>query len=276
MWQNEGSQSEDTTQSSRETDGEEGKSDELTQRLPGVKPDTPSAVNINDHDPLDAYKRAAPRLLHELACLLSRHKWTERGCIPHGIVNILNYSWHDLTAGAVVVAVPRGESQRGSQKLDEARASQVSANDKREAAERDSCDARNDCPPVRKPQVSSNPRVKKRKQNDNKVSQSHTGLPCGGFYTNVFSDSERPVILATITAFGHGAVTHPSEEVLQMASEVEVVEEPSAQWRRGGQVGRELKRLQQRVRNTLDDWLDYYRVAIGTLPVNAACLGLSV
>lgn len=49
-----------------------------------------------------------------------------------------------------------------------------------------------------------------------------------------------------------------------MANEVEVLEELSAQWRRGGQVGRELKRLQQRVRNTLDDWLDYYRVAIGT------------
>lgn len=55
-----------------------------------------------------------------------------------------------------------------------------------------------------------------------------------------------------------------SQEVLQMANEVEVLEELSAQWRRGGQVGRELKRLQQRVRNTLDDWLDYYRVAIGT------------
>ncbi|KAM7003434.1 uncharacterized protein C3orf20-like [Tautogolabrus adspersus] len=41
------------------------------------------------------------------------------------------------------------------------------------------------------------------------VCQSHSGLPCGGFYTNVFSDSECPVILATITAFGHGTVTHP-------------------------------------------------------------------
>lgn len=152
--------------SNRENDGEEGKSDELPQRLSDVKPDTPSAVGAalthkKDQDPLDAYKRAAPRLLNELACLLSQHKWTEKGCIPHGIVNILNYSWHDLTAGVVV---PRRESQRGSQKLDEARSSQVSANDKREAAERDSCDARN----VRKPQVSSNPRVKKRKQNDNK------------------------------------------------------------------------------------------------------------
>lgn len=55
-----------------------------------------------------------------------------------------------------------------------------------------------------------------------------------------------------------------SREVLQMVREVEGLEEPSAQWRRGGHVGRELKRLQQRVRTTLDDWLDYYRVAIGT------------
>lgn len=40
-------------------------------------------------------------------------------------------------------------------------------------------------------------------------------------------------------------------------------EESSAQWRRGGHAGRDLKRLQQRARKALDDWLDYYRVAIG-------------
>lgn len=49
-----------------------------------------------------------------------------------------------------------------------------------------------------------------------------------------------------------------------MVREVEGLKDPSALWRRGGHVGRELKRIQQRVRNTLDDWLDYYRVAIGT------------
>lgn len=49
-----------------------------------------------------------------------------------------------------------------------------------------------------------------------------------------------------------------------MVREVEGLEEPSAQWRRRGHVGRELKRLQQKVRTTVDDWLDYYRVAIGT------------
>ncbi|XP_035520938.1 uncharacterized protein LOC118330497 [Morone saxatilis] len=512
---------EDTTR--RENEHRAGKSDELTHRLPGEtcadgKPDTSSAagaaLNKKRLDPMDAYKRAAPRLLNELAHLLSQHKWTEKGCIPQGIVNILNYSWHDLTAGAA--ARSKGPEQadkrgkfKGSLKLDEARSRQVSsAGDRREAGERNSCAVGNDGPSVRKPQVSSNPRVKKHKPNfhrahnsatisfsissnskdpgwiiqptqpscddsqwisvcqwvverlqaarnpekqqpgrnkplilrhygDSKlkdwrarrkaqpvtlvngipqvpevkqpepaqqklhyrindgssfiyypsgcmaVCQSHSGLPCGGFYTNVFSDSECPVILASITAFGHGAVTHNlssaitaawdqdggfmcdndgnttkewswqagrslrekiviqlsdlisvrllsgtsavlsfrcnsesvqlplsavsnvtrskkthegkiisptapdlllagktkppavvleskgtpvslcSREVLQMVTEVEGLEELSALWRRGGHVGRELKKLQQRVRNTLDDWLDYYCAAIG-------------
>lgn len=55
-----------------------------------------------------------------------------------------------------------------------------------------------------------------------------------------------------------------SRDVLQMVREVDGLDEPSAQWRRGGHAGRELRRLQQRVRNTLDGWLQYYRVAIGT------------
>ncbi|XP_075906886.1 uncharacterized protein C3orf20-like isoform X2 [Nelusetta ayraudi] len=42
------------------------------------------------------------------------------------------------------------------------------------------------------------------------VCQSRSSLPRGGFYTNVFSDSMRPVVLATITAFGHGTVTQSS------------------------------------------------------------------
>lgn len=54
-----------------------------------------------------------------------------------------------------------------------------------------------------------------------------------------------------------------SQEVLQMVRDVEGLEEPSAPWRRGGHVGRELKRLQRRVLNAAEDWLDYYRVAIG-------------
>lgn len=155
---------------SLENDNKEDRSEELAERLPGEtggKPDTSSAVgaalNIEDHDPMDAYKRAAPQLLNELAHLLSQHKWTEK-CIPHGIVNILNYSWQDLTAGAVRWNSPGqtekpGES-KGSLKLDEARP----PNDKREAGERNSCFMENVGPSVRKPQVSSNARIKKRKQ----------------------------------------------------------------------------------------------------------------
>ncbi|KAK1887980.1 putative protein C3orf20 [Dissostichus eleginoides] len=508
----------------------EGKSGELTQRLSGEtcgdgEPDTSvgAALNIKDQDPMDAYQRAAPLILNDLARLLSRHKWTEEGRIPHGIVNILNCSWKDLTAVHFKSPEQAAEirKSKGSGKLDESRSSQVSAEDKREAGGRNSCVVENGGPSVRKPQLSSNPRVKKRKHSSNRalssstvsfsissnscsnpgwiiqsklpscddaqqirlcqwvverlqaarslqklqteqdlnkplilrhygdakvklkerrarrkvqpaalvngmpqvpemkpmdpsrqklhyrindgssfiyypsgciaVCQSRSGLPCGGFYTNVFNDSECSVILATITAFGNGAATNPlnsvitavwdqdggficdqhgkitkewscqkdrtlkekidiqlsdvisvrllsgtsamlsfrcnnesvqlplsvlsnlnksrettclqteekltsdsaqdllllrkttnpvvvleskrnltltpvsvcSLEVLQMVGEVEGLEEPSAQWRRGGHVGRELKRLQQRVRNTLDGWLDYYRVAIG-------------
>ncbi|XP_071351097.1 uncharacterized protein C3orf20-like isoform X2 [Trachinotus anak] len=525
----EGAQLEDTIQS-RENDNKA--SDELSERLSGEpcgagKPDTSSAVAaalMEDHSPLDAYRRAAPQLLHQLARLLSLHKWTEAGCIPHGVVNLLNYSWQDVTAGAVRPKSPERPLKRrrskGSWKLGET-SRQVSANGAREAGERSPCVGRGPGASERKPQVSSNPRVKKRKQNNsgarnsstvtfsissssckdqagcdlcpgwivqpkqpsydepqrislcqwvvkrlqaartheklqtagqnlNKplmlrhygearaklkdgrarrkaqpatlvngipqipevkqrdparqklhyrindgssfiyypsgcmaVCQSHSGLSCGGFYTNVFSDSECPVILATITAFGHGAVTHPlsssitavwdqdggfisdhygnitkewnwqtdralkekiviqlsdvisvmllsgtsatlsfrcnnesvqlplsalsninqSKETLclqtdvkftsdaaqdllarkikspavvleskrkltltpvyQMVRETEGLEEPSARWRRGGFAGRELKKLQQRARNTLEDWLDYYRAVTG-------------
>ncbi|XP_068458349.1 uncharacterized protein C3orf20-like isoform X2 [Clinocottus analis] len=46
------------------------------------------------------------------------------------------------------------------------------------------------------------------------VCQSHSGLPCGGFYTNMFSDSKCPAVLATVTASGHGAVTHPHSSAI--------------------------------------------------------------
>ncbi|XP_056454699.1 uncharacterized protein C3orf20-like [Gadus chalcogrammus] len=49
-------------------------------------------------DPLGAYKDAAPELLGELESLLSRYQWSEEGCIPRGVVNILNCSSQDLTA----------------------------------------------------------------------------------------------------------------------------------------------------------------------------------
>ncbi|XP_028286153.1 uncharacterized protein C3orf20-like isoform X2 [Parambassis ranga] len=413
-----------------------------------VKPDT-AALDVKDRDPMDAYKRAAPQLLNELAHLLSQHKWSEEGCLPRGIVNILNYSWHDLTAGAL---------HKKSEKLTDARRKskgslthrQMSATSAREEARQ-----RGAVGSTRKPQVTSNPRVRRLKKKYNRdsstasfslssgscehagwivepmhsaacdepqwiglcqcvvkrlqaardpekqsteqgqnrpiilhhygdtkaklkdsrrkapqrlhymtsdgssviyypsgciaVCQSHSGLPCGGFYTNVFSDGQCPVILASVTAFGHGAVTHPvssvitavwdpgggflcdhygnitkewswqtdrtrrskidiqvsdvisvqlfsstsamlsfkcenkslqlplrflsninlskvsvcSQEVLQMVKEVEELEEPTAQWRRGGQAGRELRRLQQRVQHTVKDWLDFYRVATG-------------
>lgn len=76
------------------------------------------------------------------------------------------------------------------------------------------------------------------------------------------------VLYHVIYHAGNGVwqVSVRSREVLQMVREVEGLEELSTQRRRGGHVGRELKRLQQRVRNILDDWMDYYRVAIGNLP----------
>ncbi|KAG7454355.1 hypothetical protein MATL_G00258830 [Megalops atlanticus] len=41
------------------------------------------------------------------------------------------------------------------------------------------------------------------------VCHSRSGLPCGGFYTNVFGNAPDAPVLATFTAFGHGTVTHP-------------------------------------------------------------------
>lgn len=135
--------------------GSRARKGQLTERLP---------VNMIHHDPMDAYKRAAPHLLNELARLLSQHKWSEKACIPQGIVNILNYSWQDLTAGASHLKSPEQTDQpesKGSLKFDEARPREVSSGaDKRKAGERSSCVVENDSP-----SVSSNPRVKKRKRN---------------------------------------------------------------------------------------------------------------
>ncbi|XP_035257384.1 uncharacterized protein C3orf20-like isoform X3 [Anguilla anguilla] len=41
------------------------------------------------------------------------------------------------------------------------------------------------------------------------VCQSHSGLPCGGFYTIVFGDAPKGSVLATFTPFGHATITHP-------------------------------------------------------------------
>ncbi|XP_041692651.1 uncharacterized protein LOC121531480 [Coregonus clupeaformis] len=58
---------------------------------------------LDDMDPMEAYKHMAPQLLSELGCVLLQYEGSEEGCIPHGLVNVLNYSWKDLTAGAVYV-----------------------------------------------------------------------------------------------------------------------------------------------------------------------------
>ena len=60
-----------------------------------------------------------------------------------------------------------------------------------------------------------------------------------------------------------------------MVWEAEGLEEPGVVWGGGGGGGgggrveemqRELKRLQRKVRDTLDDWLEFYHTATGTLP----------
>lgn len=69
---------------------------------PAGVPDPSGAVSafleLQDRELLDVYKRDAPLLLKELAVFLSQHK----GDFPQGIVNILDCSWEDLTAGALV------------------------------------------------------------------------------------------------------------------------------------------------------------------------------
>lgn len=143
------------------------KDDELTERLTGETngdgtPDT--SPDIKDHSPTDAYKRAAPQLLNELAGLLSQNKWIVERYIPHGIVNILNYSWQDLTAGAKHSKGPDQtykDQSRGSAQLDDT-IYQLSAIDKKETERTNPCVVGNS---ERKPQVSSNARMKKRKQN---------------------------------------------------------------------------------------------------------------
>lgn len=49
-------------------------------------------------DVLDVYKRDAPQLLNELSLVLSQLG----GPSPQGIANILDCTWEDLTAGALV------------------------------------------------------------------------------------------------------------------------------------------------------------------------------
>jgi len=61
-------------------------------------------------DPMGAYRDAAPELLGELARLLSQYTWREEGCVPRGLLNILNLNpnpnlpsaQEDLTPGGVL------------------------------------------------------------------------------------------------------------------------------------------------------------------------------
>lgn len=52
-------------------------------------------------------------------------------------------------------------------------------------------------------------------------------------------------------------------------------EESSAHWKRGGHPSGTLIRLQQRVHKTVEDWLDCYRVAVGTYTLTASKHSLS-
>ncbi|XP_062418894.1 uncharacterized protein LOC134131225 [Pungitius pungitius] len=160
------------TQSSGENEHTGGAClDEPPRRLSGetcgdVKPDTSppggAAPDTMGRDPMGAYKRAAPRLLEEVALLLSQHKWTEEGHLPHGIVNILNYSWGDLTSGSM----RWGSAELAdtcSGELDESSSRRVSAGDQAEAGESNSCVVEKAGPAVRKPPSCSDTRKKKGK-----------------------------------------------------------------------------------------------------------------
>ena len=71
-----------------------------------------------------------------------------------------------------------------------------------------------------------------------------------------------------------------------MVQGVEGLEEPGLVWGGGGGGGgggghveelqRELKRLQRKVCNTLDGWLEFYRTATGTLQTSGSSAPLTV
>lgn len=154
--------------SSLENNNKEDGSDELSERqsdetggTPDTSPADAAAQSMTVHDPVDAYKRAAPQLLHELAHLLSQYKWAEKACIPRGIVNILNYSWQDLTAGTQTDK--SGESKR-SLELDKARFRPASAHGKTETGQRNSRLMEIVGLSVGKSQVNSSKQIKRRKQ----------------------------------------------------------------------------------------------------------------
>ena len=54
----------------------------------------------NDISSIEEYKRTAPQMLTDLGLLLCRYAQWGEDVFPRGLVNILNYTWKELTADA--------------------------------------------------------------------------------------------------------------------------------------------------------------------------------
>lgn len=107
---------------------------------------------------VQVYRCAAPRLLQELNLQLCLHRSKVRSCVPPGIVNILDISCQDLSAGAL-----HSSDSEVFLEEDGARPLQE-AGQRKDSSEEVKVD-----PSLKKPQISANPRVKKRKPtSDNK------------------------------------------------------------------------------------------------------------
>ncbi|CAL9696864.1 unnamed protein product [Knipowitschia caucasica] len=270
--------------------------------------------SLKEQDVMDTYKHKAPQLLSELAHVLSQHKWSAEGRVPHGLVNILYYTWqeqlppapqhqksltlsnidlspqsisrHQKREVAIGQAKPQvrtsasvkkksiaykessrsstslsfsilnqSSSDQGSDciiqqhhtscfediylykwaagRLQEARNTTASLSEHNRSillrhygdpqrVKSDWTKARlgvllNGLPQIPDWQPPENQQKLHYRINDGSsiiyypsgrmaVCQSCSGQPPGGFYSNVFSDSDPPLIIATITAFGHGSV----------------------------------------------------------------------
>ncbi|KAJ8002632.1 hypothetical protein DPEC_G00160900 [Dallia pectoralis] len=291
-------------------------SGERDPEAPARPADCPADVN-----PIDPYMHVAPHLLTELGALLVRFQGCEAEYIPYGLLNVLNYSHRDLTAGAVYtkpcwhLGVGRGSCDDGIPRRSRAgpnleenirpmtgkkktktkpsklengseihlasklckRASISHENKAQEPPTISFSISSKTCkeqgwtvqlkepgcgeqefqwtdlcqwiverlklarismkqqtkeqaekgmnkPPILRHYGEAKPLIKNQKKkmggiNDRTsfiyyisgqvaVCQSHSALPGGGFYTNVFSDQFNPVILASVTASGRGSVTH--------------------------------------------------------------------
>ncbi|XP_055078188.1 uncharacterized protein C3orf20-like [Periophthalmus magnuspinnatus] len=181
-----------------------------------------------------------------------QHKWSAEGRLPHGLVNILHYTWQELTAGArLLPATQHLEKHRkslASSNIDlsprplstnQKRVSssepkrpillrhygnpQPQHRDKSEKTKAHPAILLNGLPQIPDMQLSDTQKNQQKLHyqiSDGSsiiyypsgcmaVCQSCSGQPPGGFYSNVFSDSDPPMIIATITASGHGTVMHP-------------------------------------------------------------------